>query len=242
MKTLIHAEIYKLKRSSILLTTTILTLLALYQGWDFAKMGLSENEEEIFRGFLYQGSMAVYSWLVLPLICTIVLVMMARMEHSTNSWKQLLAMPVRRGNVYLTKLSVGMGIILYSLILLFLGMVVAAYSLGLESIPLLWLAKRFGILFISALPIMGIIFYLSYRFSHFAVPVFIGAGLAFPSMLVANSEKYWIFYPWDYPIVSSMNYVFDMGSKNVTMMVISLVIFIMGVSIGLLRFHTKDVL
>ena len=43
----------------------------------------------------------------------------------------------------------------------------------------------------------------------------IGAGLAFPSMFVANSEKYWIFYPWDYPIVSSMNYVFDMGGKNV---------------------------
>lgn len=195
MKTLIHVEIFKLKRSRLILTSTILTLLALYQGYDFAKLGLEENAEEVFRGFLYQGTMAVYSWLVLPLIITIVLVMMARMEHSNNSWKQLFAMPVERGKVYFSKLLVGMGIVIYSLVLLFIGMIVVAYSLGIEGVPVFWTAKQFGILFLSSFAIMGIIFYLSYRFTHFSVPMLVGAGFAFPSMLVANSEKYWIFYP-----------------------------------------------
>ena len=67
MKILLQVEVYKLKRTKIILITTILTLLALYQGYDFAKMGIEEKADEVFRGFLYQGSMAVYSWLVLPL-------------------------------------------------------------------------------------------------------------------------------------------------------------------------------
>jgi hypothetical protein len=242
MKILLQVELYKLKRTKIILITTILTLLALYQGYDFAKMGIEEKADEVFRGFLYQGSMAVYSWLVLPLIITVVLAMMARMEHSNNSWKQFLSMPVERGKVYLAKLLVGMGIILYSHVLLYFVMMIAAYSLGLDPIPQVWMLKRFGILLLSSLAITGIVFYSSYRFTHFGVPMVIGAGLAFPSMFVANSEKYWIFYPWDYPIVSSMNHVFDMGGKNVIMLIISISIFLLSVFIGFVRFRTKDVL
>lgn len=241
MKILLQVEFYKLKRTKIILITTILTLLALYQGYDFAKMGIEEKADEVFRGFLYQGSMAVYGWLVLPLIITVVLAMMARMEHSQNSWKQFLSMPVERGKVYLAKLLVGMEIILYSHVLLYLGMIMAAYSLGIEQIPYIWMLERFSILFLSSLAITGVVFYASYRFSHFGVPMVIGAGLAFPSMLVANSEKYWIFYPWDYPIVSSMNDVFDMGGKVGIMLIISILIFLLSLFIGFVRFRTKDV-
>src|SRR5690606_15748291 len=112
MKTLIQVEVYKLKRSKVVLITTVLTILALFQGWDFAKLGLEEQAEDVFRAFLYQGSMSVYSWLILPLIITFVLALMARMEHSNNSWKLYLAMPVEKGKVYVAKLFVGVGIIL----------------------------------------------------------------------------------------------------------------------------------
>jgi hypothetical protein len=242
MNKLLQVELYKLRRTKVILTTTILTLLALYQGYDFAKMGIEEKADEVFRGFLYQGSMAVYSWLVLPLVITVVLAMMARMEHHNNSWKQLLALPVERGKVYLSKLLVGIGIIVYSHFLLYVGMMLAAFLLGIEHIPHEWVLKRFSILFLSSLAITGLVFYVSYRFSHFAVPMVIGAGFAFPSMLVANSERYWIFYPWDYPIVSSMNYVFDMGGKNIIMLIISISIFLLSVFIGFIRFRTKDIL
>ena len=242
MLTLLKVELYKLKRSKILLATTIFTFLALYQGWDFAKFGQAEGEKDIYRAFLYQGTITVYSWIIFPLIITLVLVMMSRMEHSNNSRKYYLTLPVAREKVYLTKLVTGGGIILYSLVLLFAGIILAANLLGLEAVPLLWIAKKFGALLLASLAIIGIVFYLSYRFTHFAVPVVIGAGLAFPSMFVANSEKYWLFYPWDYPIVSSMNDVFDMSGKNMIMFVISISIFLFAIIFGLLRFRTKDVL
>ena len=145
--------------------------------------------------------MAVYSWLVLPLIITVVLAMLARMEHSNNSWNKCRFTLVEKGKVYLSKLFVGMVIILYSIVLLYVGMLLAAFLLGIEPIPHGWALKRYSILFLSSLAITGIVFYASYRFSHFSIPMVIGAGLAFPSMLIASSEKYWIFYPWDYPIV-----------------------------------------
>ena len=242
MLTLLKVELYKLKRSKILLATTIFTFLALYQGWDFAKFGHAEGEGNIFKAFLYQGTVSVYSWIIFPLIITLVLVMMSRMEHSNNSWKYYLTLPVARVQVYLAKLVIGGGIILYSLVLLFVGIILAANFLGLEAVSLLWLAKRFALLLLSSLAIIGIVFYLSYRFTHFAVPIAIGAGLAFPSMFVANSEKYWVFYPWDYPIVASMTDVFDTGGKNTIMLVISISIFLFAIIIGLLRFRAKDVL
>ncbi|MED5098746.1 ABC transporter permease [Niallia circulans] len=242
MFTLLKVELYKLKRSKILLTTTIFTFLALYQGWDSAKSGHAEGEGNVFKDFLFQGTATVYSWIIFPLIITLVLVMMSRMEHSNNSWKYYLTLPVDRVKVYLAKLVIGGGIIFYSLVLLFVGIILAANFLGLEAVPLLWLAKRFALLLLSSFAIIGIVFYLSYRFTHFAVPIAIGAGLAFPSMFVANSEKYWIFYPWDYPIIASMTNVFEVGGKNTSMLVISISIFLFAIIIGLLRFRAKDVL
>ena len=61
MKVLLQVELYKLKRSKFILTTTIFTLLALYQGYDFAKMGIEEKADEVFRGFLYQGNLWRYT-------------------------------------------------------------------------------------------------------------------------------------------------------------------------------------
>ena len=235
------AELLKLKRSKMILITTMLTLLAIYQGWDFAR-AVKDEESEVFKSFLYQGTMSVYSWLIFPLIITIVITMMARIEHSNNSWKHLLALPVKREAVYVSKLIISIGIILYSLLLLYVGMVLSALTLPIDSIPFMWMTQRFFMIFLSSLPIVGVIFYLSYRFTHFGVPLAIGAGLAFPSMLIANSEKYWIFYPWDYPIISSLTHVFEMGGKGTSMLGISFLIFLSAILIGLIRFRTKDIL
>lgn len=239
----LKVELFKLKRSKIIGMTTIFTLLAIYQGWDFAKSAKTDEAPEVFKAFLYQGTMTVYSWLIFPLIITIVIAMMARMEHNNNSWKQLLALPIKRGQLYVSKLIISIGIILYSLLLLYGGVVLAAYMLRIESIPFMWMAERLIIVFLSSLPIVGVVFYLSYRFSHFGIPISIGAGLAFPSMLIANSEKYWIFYPWDYPIISSLSFVFeDGGEKGVMMLGISIFIFLFAILIGFIRFQTKDII
>ncbi|KKI91553.1 hypothetical protein WQ54_14265 [Bacillus sp. SA1-12] len=241
MMTLLKVEWFKLKRSKIVYMTTVLTLFALIQGYQFARTDNSENAEEVFKGFLYQGSMAAYGWLILPLIITVIIAMIARIEHSSNGWKQLFALPVKRGQVYVAKLLISFVLIVYSLVLLYLGLAVAGHMLEIGPIPYLWMAKRFGMIFLSSLPIIGILFYVSYRFMHVGIPMTLGGGLAFPAMLVANSETYWIFYPWDYPIVSSLNFVFEIGEKGMIMIGISISIFLLSM-LGVFRFRTKDIL
>lgn len=236
----LKAELLKLKRSKIIWITTLLTLFAIFQGWAFAK-GVTENRG-IFKAYLYQGSMTFYSWLILPLIITFVIAMMARIEHSSNSWKQLLALPVKRGLLYVSKLIISIGIILYSLLLLYVGIILSAFILHIDHIPFVWLAEQLFILFLSSLPILGVIFYMSYRFTNFGVPIAIGVGLAFPSMFIANSEKYWIFYPWDYPIISSLSFVFDSGEKGMVMLGISIILFFFAILIGFIQFLTKDIM
>ena len=242
MVRVLKAELYKLKRSKILWITTLFTLFAIFQGWAFARGVNVGVNQEVFKDYLYQGSMVFYSWLILPLIITFVIAMMARIENSSNSWKQLLALPVKRGLLYVSKLIISIGIILYSLLLLYGGIILSASMLHIDHIPFIWMAERFLLLFLSSLPIMGVIFYMSYRFANFGVPIAIGVGLAFPSMFVANSEKYWIYYPWDYPIISSLNFVFESGEKGMVMLGISIFIFIFAILIGFIQFLSKDIM
>ncbi|MEM5594406.1 hypothetical protein AAHH67_26455 [Niallia circulans] len=54
MFTLLKVELYKLKRSKILLATTIFTFLALYQGWDSAKSGHAEGEGMFLKTFYFK--------------------------------------------------------------------------------------------------------------------------------------------------------------------------------------------
>lgn len=44
---------------------------------------------------------------MLPLFIAVLMVMMARIEHSHNGWKQCLALPIGRAPFYLMKFAIG---------------------------------------------------------------------------------------------------------------------------------------
>lgn len=48
---------------------------------------------------------------------------------------------------------------------------------------------------------MAIMFLLSLAFSNFGVSLTAGVGLTLPALLIANSVRFWIYYPWSYPFV-----------------------------------------
>ncbi|SFB06505.1 MULTISPECIES: ABC transporter permease [unclassified Bacillus (in: firmicutes)] len=238
MYTLFYSEWLKLKRTKIIWMATILPLFAIFQGWTFAN---GQKGPNVFEEFLITGSLSFYCWLALPLLITVVIAMMARIEHSNNGWKQLLAMPISKGQVYGVKLGIALLLIFYSMMVLLVVMILAAINLGIDY-SLIWILKKTFLIYVASLPMIGVIFYISYRFQHVAIPLAVGAGLSLPSMFVANSEKYWIFYPWDYPIMSSLSHMFSMGDKASIMYAICLVTFIFCLLIGFLQFKSKDIL
>jgi hypothetical protein len=243
MWTLFKIEWLKLKRTKILVWATFLPLFAVFQGKLFVDSLKGTERGEHEWEILFTGSISMYSSLIFPLLITVIMAIIAKVEHSQNGWKHLLALPVRREHVYFSKLTMGMIIVLYNTAVLCIGMLVAGLMIGTkDAIPYDLIVGKPLMAYLSALPIMALQFYLSFRFSHIGIPLAFGIGMSLPSMLVANSEKYWIYYPWTYPIFSTLTNMFQPGEKETFMYGICFILFFIIILTGLVKFKSKDIL
>ncbi len=95
--------------------------------------------------------------------------------------------------------------------------------------------------FAAAMPIMSIQYWLSVTFAQVGIPLAIAAGLSLPNLLVANS-KYWIFDPWTYPMVASLNGTLNQFQGSPAMFSSSLLLFLLSLGAGLIHFRKKDVM
>ncbi|WP_257349895.1 ABC transporter permease [Pseudalkalibacillus decolorationis] len=237
----LHIEFLKIKRSKLLILATFLPLFAALQGGLFA-VDMKGKEEDLWH-FVYLGAMTQFSWFIFPLLITIILSIIARIEHHHDGWKQLFSLPVERENVYFSKLLIGFALIIYSVIVYTVGLIIAGISVGADSsIPYDMIVQRPFLVIVASLPIIAIQFYVSMRFSHVGVPLMVGIGLALPSMLIANSAKYWIYYPWTYPITSALTDTFGPLGKAEIMYTVCGLSFVVITAIGLIQFRTKDII
>ncbi|NLZ54411.1 MAG: hypothetical protein GX892_14960 [Thermoanaerobacteraceae bacterium] len=94
--------------------------------------------------------------------------------------------------------------------------------------------------YFASLPIMAIIYVLSIRYSQMALPLGVGIGLTLPAMIVANT-KYWIIYPWSYPIMAALGGDIDVFDKGSTTFLISLLLLPAVFSLGYIRFIKRDI-
>ncbi|MGP4079885.1 ABC transporter permease [Pseudalkalibacillus sp. R45] len=236
----LQIELLKMKRSKLLLLATFLPLLSILQGRMFAAQFKGEDAD--LWKMLYIGSMSQFSSLMFPIMIAVIIAIIARVEHHNDGWKQLFSLPVKRENVYLSKLVTAMLLIVYSALVFGVMFLVVGLSLNAPGeIPFDLVFGRSMLAIVAALPIIAIQFYISFRFSHIGVPLAVGIGLALPSMLIANSAKYWIYYPWTYPIYTSLVDMFEAGNKDDIMYVVCISTFVLINSVGLLQFRKKDI-
>ncbi|GFN23497.1 hypothetical protein [Thermanaeromonas sp. C210] len=93
--------------------------------------------------------------------------------------------------------------------------------------------------YIASLPLMIITFLLSINISQMGIPLGTGIGFTLPSLLVANT-RYWVFYPWTYPIMAALGG--DFFEKTYFPFAAGLLIF-SALSLASLRwFKDRDVL
>lgn len=245
LKTL-KIELLKIKRSKIFFVATLFPMIAIIQGIGFAQnMKGKEGMEDIWM-LLFSNSVLIYGLLIFPMLVTIIIAMITRIEHSNNGWKGLLSLPLKRKDVYLSKLLLGCGILLYNIVILSTGIIASGIVFGASRpIPFDVVLLRPILAFIAALPIISLQFYLSMRFKNAGIPLGVGALSILPTILVANSTKYWIFYPWTYPMLTMMPHFItssDQTMKYSIMYGVSIISFIMIIGMGLLQFNKKDIL
>lgn len=234
-------ELIKLKHSGILWITAIFPIFAGFIGRTVASRLVNRGIEDELWSLIFICSIPLYALIVLPLLITTIMIVITRVDHSNNGWKQLLALPVKREHVYCSKLLVGIIILIYSTVILFIALIIGGITMGGgTNIPFKMLLSKHLIMLVAALPIIAVQFYLSFRFSHIAIPLIAGVGLTLPAMMISNSTRFWIYYPWTYPMTATS--LESIGSKVIPMYTVCAILFIGVIFIGFLQFRKKDII
>ncbi|UOQ83695.1 ABC transporter permease [Gracilibacillus salinarum] len=208
MLALLQTEWFKLQKSNILPILLVGPLVGLLIGLT-ANMGISGVPNEWHLTFMMMN--LTYALLFLPLILGVLASVICRYEHQAGGWKQLLALPVTRGRVFVAKYLLLMLLVMI-IQLLYLG---SLYAVGVIQgftdpfpIDILWKSIFGG--WVATLPLVALQLWMSIWFKSFAAPFAVNVVFTLPAILAVNSERFGPFYPWAQPF--SMMYVG--GSTN----------------------------
>ncbi|WP_082232611.1 ABC transporter permease [Halobacillus massiliensis] len=140
---------------------------------------------------------------------TILASQMASIEHKETAWKQLLALPVKRRDVFVSKFIVTAGMIFISSILLFIGSIALGLALGFG-----WEFQTAAVLknsfypFFAGLPVLAIQLWMSIVQKNQAGPLAIGIfGAVFSTYSYSVPE--WVIWRWPmiFPDADPLPYV-----------------------------------
>jgi hypothetical protein len=185
--------------------------------------------------------------LSVPVGISIMASIIANMEHQANAWKQLLAFPVPRMKVYLSKFIL---LFLYSITsatLLFTGMLLFGVIFDLGDAPYSQVLGDSYMAILTALPIMSFQLWFSIGIKNQTYSILIGVMSSMIGLFCAMSSIFkWL--PWAYPIMSTakrFNYETNqiLSNSNLGSLVfLSLGIGLILLVLGSVYFSRKEVL
>lgn len=204
MLSIMSSEWYKLRKTKILSILLVGPFVGLFIGLVAGSMFTDAEVNEWYTSLIMMN--LTYALLFLPLITGILASMICRYEHQEGGWKQLLALPVTRGKVFIAKYILVLLLVLV-IQLLYLG---AIYTVGMikgytDPFPLaiVWKCILGG--WIATFPLVALQLWLSVMWKSFAAPFAVNVIFTLPSILAINSEKLGPYYPWAQPF--SMMYI-----------------------------------
>jgi len=204
MTNVLRAEVLKLRKSPIWLLALVspaLTSAASY----FESDGSADPWVDVLG-----AAALLHGLLFLPLLSGVFAAFVCRFEHVGGGWKQLLALPVSRGAVYVSKFAVVMGLLLLTQLLLLAGLFGVGAIRGWPT-PIPWDAVAQSLLggWFACLPIAALQLGASALWSSFAAPLALNVVCTIPSILIANSETYGPWYPWAQPALATLPWAAD---------------------------------
>ncbi|WP_243355568.1 ABC transporter permease [Bacillus litorisediminis] len=200
MGTLISLEFLKIKRKGIWFLVFLgpFGVVALQA----ANFGLRyEWLTAQYAGHLWEGLLSNIGSLGVPALIigsAIITSMLANIEHQSRSWKQWLALPIKRWQFYLSKLIVSVFLLFMSTMLLAIGAIVLGIALDFGTdIPYDELAKYCVFPTVAGLPIILSQLWLAVRFSNQSIAISIGV-LGTVVSLWAYYAPLWLPWVWPY--------------------------------------------
>jgi hypothetical protein len=129
---------------------------------------------------------------------TLVSSLIANIEHHTNAWKLLLALPVSRSAVFLSKFLLSLILMLCSCILLAIGTIVLGISLRFGTdFPVGSIMRMSFLPFLAAIPALALFHWLCMTMKNQAIPITLGIVTAIISVF---SFSLWEWFPLNWPL------------------------------------------
>ena len=188
-------------------------------------------EDDLWRGLI--GEVSMLSIITILIGLTILTSMIASIEHQTNAWKQLLALPISKTQVFTGKVLVAILLLFVSCLLLASGTIVLGLLLKFGTdIPYLFLFKMCFFPCFASLPFITVQTWLAITMKNQAVPLMIGIIGAIVSMYSINFPD-WV--PWKWPLL------LNEWDKPIYSVLAGLAIGILLYFISLIDFNRRDV-
>ena len=201
---LLCVEFKKIKRSKIFFILFAATIILWIPSIINSDLNFGMQAEGISpeNNFFIQGFMAM-SWFMFPASMVVGTVLLSQTERTNKGILKMLVLPISTAKLCLAKFVVLL-VLAAAQILMMTGMyyISAAICTATQDysfiLPLIFVAKEIGFIFVSAIPMIAFFWMLSVCIQ---TPIFsVGIGLAsiVPSVLMINT-KVWFAYPMDYP-------------------------------------------
>nr|WP_256442919.1 ABC transporter permease [Amphibacillus sp. MSJ-3] len=144
-----------------------------------------------------------HSALFLPLLTGLFAALLCSFEHGHGGWKQLLALPVKKLQLYGVKFIIIMILLAFTQCLFILSVLVVGTLKGFYSpFPLESLLYSAFMGWLACLPLAALQYWLATMFTSFAGPSVVNVLLTFPAMIIANSQVFGPLYPWAHPVLA----------------------------------------
>jgi len=198
----LRAEAVKLRHTLsarlILLAPVVIVLLATTQ-ISFANLHRAEVPDPVmvWKSFC-RGLFMLWNFLMLPLFVTLQAALLAGLEHGSQQWKHLLALPMPRQVHYAAKLCM-----LTAMTAAVAGWVVMQVQpdYGLAGPPpWAWLAWRTLASIVAAGLMIALQAWIALRWQSFTAAVAVGIAGTVSGFIIGNSERFGHWFPWSMPV------------------------------------------
>ncbi|MFT4416153.1 ABC transporter permease [Fredinandcohnia humi] len=190
----------------------------------------------LYADDLWGGLIDNVRFLAIPTLfigLTIIISMIANIEHQTNSWKQVLALPISRRHVFTGKFVLASILLLISSTLLGIGTIILGLILKFGTvIPYLYLTKIIFYPYLAIMPFIALQIWLSIVIHNQAIPLTIGI-LGTVVSLYASVLPDWAPYKW--PLLDNQ------WGEPLYSVIAGLVVGVFIYLVGLVNFVRKDV-
>ena len=198
---LLRIEFMKVKRSKIVPLIFIAPLLVVISGIANLSNYFTPEYTNAWPAMFIQSAL-VYAYYLLPFSMIVVCVMIASQETGNNGILKMLALPVSRYALSLTKFCVLafyllMEMVVFLVVFVITGLVATQTTGITETMPILYLLKWCIGLFLTMLPCVAAMWAITVLFEKPLFSVGVNLLLVIPGILVANTPL-WIAYPYCY--------------------------------------------